>query len=279
MNFNKKLSILSILSFLFFLTAFSQVSIRIPIRITETFGTPPQGIDTIQFGFSAGATYGIDTVFGERQLPPPPPTGLYDVRFINIPSRGGQNPPAGLVQGTKIDVRNFHSGVDTFRIQWQTGNGTYPMNLSWPEGLSAYADSIRIIDEGGGIFVSANMTTTSSLTITNDIVTSLLIFFYPRPLAVRQAEAGIPSQFSLSQNFPNPFNPSTIIHFSLPTAEFVVLKVYNLLGKEITTLVNENKQAGTYTVKVDLSGLPSGMYLMRINAGKYTDVKKIVLMK
>lgn len=88
-----------------------------------------------------------------------------------------------------------------------------------------------------------------------------------------------PSEYKLEQNFPNPFNPSTTIRFSLPTAGFVTLKVYNSLGKEVVTLVSEKMSAGYQEVSYDASHLNSGIYFYRINSNGFTDTKKMVLVK
>lgn len=89
----------------------------------------------------------------------------------------------------------------------------------------------------------------------------------------------LPDNFALEQNFPNPFNPSTTIKFSLPADNFVTLKVYNLLGQEVATLVNENKVAGNYNINFNASNLSSGVYLYRIDSGNFTSVKKLTLLK
>jgi hypothetical protein len=85
--------------------------------------------------------------------------------------------------------------------------------------------------------------------------------------------------FELSQNYPNPFNPSTTMEFTLPKSEFVTLKVYNVLGEEIKTLVNNKLQAGNHTYEFDGSNLASGVYLYRIEAGEFQQVRKMVLIK
>lgn len=93
-------------------------------------------------------------------------------------------------------------------------------------------------------------------------------------------EVGIaPSSFTLSQNYPNPFNPSTKIKYSIPQSSKVVVKVFDMLGKEVTTLVNEEKQAGTYELTWNAQDMPSGVYTYSIKAGSYTAVKKMVLIK
>jgi acid phosphatase len=90
---------------------------------------------------------------------------------------------------------------------------------------------------------------------------------------------GIPKNFRLFQNYPNPFNPSTIIKYDLPKEEIVSLKVYNILGKEVKTLVNEFENAGTYNISFNASELPSGIYFYRFISGNFTQVKKLILLK
>ncbi|MBN1637628.1 MAG: T9SS type A sorting domain-containing protein, partial [Ignavibacteriales bacterium] len=81
------------------------------------------------------------------------------------------------------------------------------------------------------------------------------------------------------QNYPNPFNPSTVISYQLPVSSLVQIKVYNVLGQEIATLVNEEKPAGTHNVKFNASNLSSGIYFYRIEAGKFVETKKMVILK
>ena len=88
-----------------------------------------------------------------------------------------------------------------------------------------------------------------------------------------------PEEFHLAQNYPNPFNPSTIIKYSIPVAGHLNLKVYDILGNEIAELVNEEKGSGVYSVSFDASGLASGMYLYRLQAGSFVETKKMILMK
>jgi len=97
--------------------------------------------------------------------------------------------------------------------------------------------------------------------------------------SVVNVEVGVPMEFSLTQNYPNPFNPSTSIEYSVPSNEFVTLKVYDVLGNTVSTLVNENKEAGKYNVSFDASNLTSGIYFYSINAGGFTQVKKMMLVK
>lgn len=89
----------------------------------------------------------------------------------------------------------------------------------------------------------------------------------------------IPSGYFLSQNYPNPFNPSTTIKFSIPISHFVTLKVYDILGRELVTLVNEEKQPGIYEVKFNGGNFSSGVYFYRLQSGSYSETKKLILMK
>jgi len=89
----------------------------------------------------------------------------------------------------------------------------------------------------------------------------------------------LPGSFALYQNYPNPFNPTTRIKYSIADREFVTLKVYDILGKEIATLVNKEKLAGNYEVEFNGSNLSSGVYFYRIQAGEFTSTKKFILLK
>jgi hypothetical protein len=89
----------------------------------------------------------------------------------------------------------------------------------------------------------------------------------------------VPTSFKLDQNFPNPFNPSTKIRYSIPKASRVTLKIYDILGREVQTLVNEQQAPGQYTVTFNAQNLASGVYFYRISAGNFNEVKKLMLLK
>jgi hypothetical protein len=89
----------------------------------------------------------------------------------------------------------------------------------------------------------------------------------------------LPEYFELKQNYPNPFNPSTSIRYSIGNKQFVVLKVYNILGNEVATLVNEEKPAGSYEVNFDASELTSGVYFYSLSSGNYFETKKLILLR
>ena len=110
--------------------------------------------------------------------------------------------------------------------------------------------------EGSGVFKSESSTTAIINTISE-----------------------LPSGFRLEQNYPNPFNPSTIITYSIPRGSFVTLKIYDILGNEIATLVNEEEPAGNYKINFNGNRLSSGVYFYRIQAGDLIATKKLILIK
>ena len=101
------------------------------------------------------------------------------------------------------------------------------------------------------------------------------------PVAINDGkdENRVPKTFSLYQNYPNPFNPSTKISFALPMQEFVTLKVYDVLGRQVKVLLNEIKEPGNYDINFDASRLPSGTYFYTLTAGSFTQTKKMLMIK
>jgi hypothetical protein len=105
---------------------------------------------------------------------------------------------------------------------------------------------------------------------------------YEWPLAtevVNFAKIEIPQSYFLKQNYPNPFNPSTTIEFALPKSAFVTLKVYNLLGEEVATLVAEQRAAGIHRINWEARGLASGVYLYRLDTGEFVETRKLILLR
>jgi hypothetical protein len=99
------------------------------------------------------------------------------------------------------------------------------------------------------------------------------------PLSVEKIEGSLPKVFSLDQNYPNPFNPSTTISFSIPAVSQVRLVVYDILGREVKTLLDEKKEAGSYRVTFNAQNFASGIYFCRIEAGAEFKVRKLMLLK
>jgi hypothetical protein len=100
------------------------------------------------------------------------------------------------------------------------------------------------------------------------------------PLAgVEPVKSEAPEEYKLYQNYPNPFNPNTIIRFKIKDSKYVSLKIYDVQGKEIATLVNENLKAGTYEMEFNAKGLSSGIYYYRLTAGDFSETNKMILVK
>jgi len=152
--------------------------------------------------------------------------------------------------------------------------------------------------EGGGVFLSTDGGTSWSTVdtgLTDTFVSALTISgtnvlagtgsgVWRRPLSemitsVHPSLSGLPKEFKLDQNYPNPFNPTATISYSLPQKSFVTLKLYDLLGREVRILVNGEQEPGNYSRIVDANDLPSGVYFYRLQAGKFTDIKKMLMVK
>jgi len=99
------------------------------------------------------------------------------------------------------------------------------------------------------------------------------------PVGIGPGANYLPQKFVLDKNYPNPFNPTTIIKYQIPEISFVTIKVYDVLGNEVVTLINEEKPVGNYEVEFDAVGLSSGMYFFTLQAGSFIETKKMVLMK
>ncbi len=89
----------------------------------------------------------------------------------------------------------------------------------------------------------------------------------------------IPTIYALEQNYPNPFNPTTQISFALPKPENVIIEVYNIMGQHVEIVLNKHMKAGNHEVEFNAANLSSGVYMYRIEAGEFQDVKKMILLK
>jgi len=212
-------------------------------------------------------------------------TGITDYSEFSI-GDGGTNPlpvelssfTANIANGkvildwqTATEVNNYgfeiqRSAVSSQLSEWETigfvnghGNSNSPKDYSFTDQSAAVAERSRSyrlkqIDNDGQ-------------------------FSYSDEVEVELQN--IPTEYALYQNYPNPFNPSTVISYQLPNAGNVSLKVFDVLGREVATLVNEVQQAGEYNVQLSAENyhLSSGVYIYRINAGKFSEEKKLLLLK
>jgi hypothetical protein len=128
--------------------------------------------------------------------------------------------------------------------------------------------------------VSAGVSTITvrATDVDGDFVTGSFAFQYDPTTDIIDM-TGVPTEYTLAQNYPNPFNPTTTLRFGLPNNANVVLKVYNVLGQEVATLINREMTAGYHEVQFDASQLTSGLYIYRIEAGDFVSIKKMMLLK
>ncbi|MFH0989088.1 MAG: T9SS type A sorting domain-containing protein [bacterium] len=144
------------------------------------------------------------------------------------------------------------------------GTASYRINVLPNQSKGAVA-----LDDGPIYIVQANpQFLIASQGATSDLVLEKM----------REELSNVPSEFKLS-NYPNPFNPSTTIEYNLPSSEYVTLRIFNLIGEQVGMLVNEQKGPGRHSVRFDTRNLPSGIYIYRMQAGKYIDTKRMLLLK
>jgi hypothetical protein len=168
-------------------------------------------------------------------------------------------------------------------LNWDTYTGNpilRPDAGTWDADWAVYPMAVRRPDGRYLLYYTGHNTAWNqqSIGLAIDSVTTTI---------VDHEKLYIPASFALLQNYPNPFNPTTTIEYQIPTQSYVTLKIYDLLGREVTTLVNERKDAGVYSVQWNASGFATGMYLVRIQAhqtnggqaGSFIDTKKVLLMK
>ena len=117
-----------------------------------------------------------------------------------------------------------------------------------------------------------NVTSTSN-------IDSINFHLYRVPVGIKQISSTVPSEYKLYQNYPNPFNPRTVIGYSLLKNGNVVLKIYDILGKEVATLVNNKQIPGVYEVTWEASQYPSGIYFYRLISGDFSETKKMLMIK
>ena len=162
-------------------------------------------------------------------------------------------------------------------IQWQGNFTMHPLSsTSVPVGAASFGQT------SGDVFdyvVVAEGTYSYQCNI-HFSIGMIGKFIATNPTGVENTKTSIrPAVFKLEQNFPNPFNPATRISFDIPSPAHVTLKVYNLIGEEVAKIVDRNMNAGSYSTTWNAASLPSGVYFYRLDAGQFSDTRKLVLLK
>jgi photosystem II stability/assembly factor-like uncharacterized protein len=196
----------------------------------------------------------------------------------------------------------IYAGLDTGGIVISNNNGDtwtqYSFSTSLVNAIAFSANGHVLVGTGkNGVFESTNngsswiqinsgLTNTSINTLVFDNNNYLYcgtggssVFRSSQPIGIQYTGTEIPDVFSLFQNYPNPFNPVTKIRFGVPKKDFVSMNIFDALGREIATLVNQNLQPGTYEVDFDGSNFPSGVYFYRLSAGDFRAVHKMIILK
>ena len=180
-----------------------------------------------------------------------------------------------------------HSNGSAVTLNWQTA--TEVNNYGFEVQKSEISNQNSIWEKVGFVNGSGNSNSIKEYSFTETNIGSGKYYYRLKKIdkdggfiysnAVEVNITALPTEYTLYQNYPNPFNPSTKISYQLPKSSFVTLKVYDIIGREISTLVNEQQNAGQYEVAFDGSKLASGEYLYRIQAGDFISIKKLVLLK
>jgi photosystem II stability/assembly factor-like uncharacterized protein len=194
---------------------------------------------------------------------------------------------------------NYIYRMTTTGMNWTQVTAGLPVNTNAGEyvfsGNTVFISLYRSGSPVGGVYYSTNQGTNwvgwntgwplpnvGSLAVNESYLFAGGLDIWRRPLtqlAVKEEIPTKPTSFALEQNYPNPFNPSTVIGYQLAVSSQTTLKVYDVLGREVATLVNERQAAGNHDVKFDASKLTSGIYFYRLTVGGYTQTKKMLLVK
>jgi hypothetical protein len=257
----------------------AQPRFEVPLKVTDGVAA-----ETLYFGFFPGAHYCFDPAdtlngHGEGDLSPFPPSGIFEARFVR--PRSGPNDSC-VIGGSSCDFRPPASSTqrDTFRLKCQLGSGT-TMIILWPAGLSSYFTglTLRFFDGSGNVGINMLTDSTADVSDAGDPAVVTILSGGLVVTSVTRPSSALPGEFALNQNYPNPFNPSTRIRFSVPGTGYVSLKVFDLLGKEITTLVEGKQERGEHSVEWKAEGLPSGVYICRLTTAGSTVSRKVLLLR
>ncbi len=229
----------------------------------------------LTFGTNQDATDGFDNRFDNVKPPISPASNAIEAYFfqsdwLSLASKYASN--------IKAPLQNNVNKSWSFKVYAKSA-GTY--KLSWNDIIAQIPQEIRdnysFILKGPGIANGINMLTQTAYEFSASAGATYSFVINSSPVGIDDEVMNL--DFRLGQNYPNPFNPSTTISFSIKEAGQVTLKVYDVLGNEVSTLVNEVKQPGRYDVRFEAGNLPSGTYFYKLVQGKNSEIKKLLLLK
>jgi Secretion system C-terminal sorting domain len=191
---------------------------------------------------------------------------------------------AGIYGGAFLSTNNGNSWI---AVNNGLGGSTVGAFAVSGKNIFAVSGRVYLSTNNGGSWTDEELGGANSIAISGNYVFAgtASSSVWKRPLSemvttgIEKSKNQTPVQSTLQQNYPNPFNPSTIITFNLPSKSFVSLKVFDLVGREVATLMNQEKLAGTYHVTFDASKLLCGIYFYRLQTGSFIETKKLVLLK
>lgn len=190
--------------------------------------------------------------------------------------------PNGRIDVVWLDTRDnpgtvnsslYYSFSTDAGVTWTPNerlSGSFNPHVGWPQ-QQKMGDYFDIVSDDVGVHLAWAATFNNEQDVYYGHISAIT--------GVTEREEMLPASYSLSQNYPNPFNPSTVIRFQLPVADFVTLKVYNLLGQEVAALVEKKLEEGNHTVGWNASRFPSGIYICRFHTSTFVEAKKLILLK
>jgi hypothetical protein len=233
--------------------------------------------DTLWFGFHPLGTCGIDSMLCGEATPWPPSSDTLEARWASMYSPC--LPPA------RFDYRGYVSptAADTHSILISSNPASqWPVYVRWnPNSIAQMCDSAKLQYTDGPYFRTKWMQRDSNVTLDSWFLFSYLhiICYGQRTTSVSMTGAKLPGSFVLYQNFPNPFNPTTVIRFQIAISSLVTLTVVDLLGRKVETLQDGQMSPGFYERTFNASKIPSGVYISRLTAGPYTQTTKMLVLK
>ncbi|MCX6138068.1 MAG: T9SS type A sorting domain-containing protein [Ignavibacteriales bacterium] len=170
-----------------------------------------------------------------------------------------------------IGYNDSNDGItfDTTKTTMILPDNTLPLTMNLDPSVIRFTDGTVACFFGAAPAMNQNQNT----------IPQLRVAYARKPTDVETYLSGIPESFDLSQNYPNPFNPATVINYALPVFSATKLAIYDMLGREVAVLVNQEKPAGRYEATWDASRFSSGVYFYKLSAGSYVSAKKLVLLR